>query len=110
MPASHGTDPVPARIALCNNRGLHFGRPLSPLARARKHLEPLRALAHRIITRDYHSSSALQPNQGAETRRYASNAQGGGRTALTNELVEVAKKLKECLAILDARAKKRTKR
>lgn len=29
---------------------------------------------------------------------------------LFNELVEVAKKLKECLAILDARAKKRTKR
>ncbi len=61
MPASNGTDTLPARIALRDNRGLHFGRPIPPLARARKHLEPLRALARRIITRDYHSSSAPRP-------------------------------------------------
>lgn len=49
-----------------------------------EHLEPLRTPAHRIIIRDYHSSSALQPNQGAENQRCASTAQGGGRTPLTD--------------------------
>ena len=88
MPTRNGTDTFTARIALSDNRCLHLWRPLAPLARAREHLEPLRALAHRSITRDYHSSSALQPNQGAETRRYASHAQGGGRTALTHILTD----------------------
>jgi len=43
----------------------------------------LRAVTHRIITRDYHSSSVLQPNQSAETQRCASRTQDGGGTALT---------------------------
>jgi hypothetical protein len=83
MPASNRTDAFSPRIALGDNRRLHLGRPLAPLARARKHLEPLRALAHRIITRDYHSRTVLPPDQGAETRRYTSTAQGGHGTALT---------------------------
>ncbi|MET3473409.1 hypothetical protein ABIC78_003959 [Novosphingobium sp. 1529] len=62
MPASNGTDTFTARIALGNNRRLHLWWPLAPLARAREYLEPLRSLAHRIVTRDYHSSSALQPD------------------------------------------------
>ncbi|MDE2562525.1 MAG: hypothetical protein KGL48_09805, partial [Sphingomonadales bacterium] len=48
------------------------------------YLEPLRALAHRIITRDYHSSSALPPDQGAKTRRCASGTQGGVAAPLTD--------------------------
>lgn len=83
MPASNGTDTFTARIALGDNRRLHLWRPLAPLASAREHLEPLRALAHRIITRDYHSSSALPPDQGAKTRRYASGTQGGVAAPLT---------------------------
>ena len=88
MPASNRTDAFSPRIALGDNRRLHLGRPLAPLARARKHLEPLRALAHRIITRDYHSRTVLPPDQGAETRRYTSTAQGGHGTALTREINE----------------------
>lgn len=69
MPARHGADPLAPRIALRDNRSLHFRRPIPPLARTGEHLEPLRAPAHRIIIGDYHSSSALPPNQGVETRR-----------------------------------------
>lgn len=83
MPASNGTDTFTARIALGDNRRLHLWRPLAPLARAREHLEPLRTLAHSIITRDYHSSSALPPDQGAKTRRCASGTQGGVVAPLT---------------------------
>jgi hypothetical protein len=83
MPARHGTDPFAPGIALRDNRSLHFRRPIPPLARTREHLDPLRPPAHRIITRDYHSSSALPPYQGTETRRCASGPQGGMGTALT---------------------------
>lgn len=83
MPTRHGTDALAARIALCDNRSLHLRRPLASLARAREHFETLRTPAHRIITRDYHSSSALHPDQGAENQRCASTAQGGGKTPLT---------------------------
>ena len=83
IPARHGTDAFAARIALRDNRRLHFGRPIPPLAPTREYLKPLRAPAHRIITRDYHSSSALPPDQGAETPRCASNLQGGARAPLT---------------------------
>ena len=83
MSARNGADPLAPRIALRDNRDLHLRRPFSPLARACENLEPLRTSAHRIITRDYHSSSASPPVQGAETRRYASNPQGGAGTALT---------------------------
>ena len=84
MPASNGTDAFKPGIALGDNRRLHLGRPLAPLARAREYLEPLRALAHRIITRDYHSSSPLPHDQRAKNRRYASTAQGGRSTTLTD--------------------------
>lgn len=84
MPTSNGTDAFKPGIALGDNRRLHLGRPLAPLASPREYLEALRAPAHRIITRDYHSSSALPPDQGAKTRRYTSTAQGGRRTALTH--------------------------
>lgn len=76
MPTRHGTDALATGIALRDNRGLHFRWPIPPLARAREHLEPLRALAHRIITRDCHSSNALQPDQGPENQRCASTARG----------------------------------
>ena len=83
MPTSNGTDAFKPGIALGDNRRLHLGRPLAPLASPRENLEALRPPAHRIITRDYHSSSALPPDQGAKTQRYTSTAQGGHRTALT---------------------------
>jgi transposase len=57
--------------------------PRTTLAPACKHLETLRALTHRIITRDYHMCSLLHADQGNRHRRYRSNAQGGGGTALT---------------------------
>ena len=87
MPTRNGTDTFTARIALSDNRCLHLWRPLAPLARAREHLEPLRALAHRSITRDYHSSSALPHDQGAKTRLYASGAQGGVAAPLTQNRI-----------------------
>lgn len=83
MPTRHRADALATRMALRDNRRLHFGRPIPTLASAREHLEALRAPVHRIITRDYHSSSALPPNQGAKTRRCAASPQGGPRTALT---------------------------
>lgn len=89
MPTRNGTDTFTARIALSDNRCLHLWRPLAPLARAREHLEPLRALAHRSITRDYHSSSALPHDQGAKTRLYASGAQGGVAAPLTTFALSV---------------------
>lgn len=86
MPARYCTDAIASQIALRDNRSLRLRRPLPPLASAREHLEPLRALAHRIIARDYRSSSALPPDQGAKTRRCASGTQGGAGTALTTSL------------------------
>src|SRR3982074_3458855 len=85
MPARHGTDALASRIALRDNRSLDLRRPVTALARAREHLEPLRALAQRIITRDYHSSSALPPDQGAKTRRSASGTPGGVAAPLPTE-------------------------
>jgi transposase len=58
MPARNSADSLAPRTALCNNRSLYLRRPLPPLACAREHLEPLHTPAHRIITRDYHSSRA----------------------------------------------------
>ncbi|PUE89279.1 L,D-transpeptidase, partial [Xanthomonas hortorum pv. hederae] len=49
----------------------------------------MRALAHRSITRDYHSSSALPHDQGAKTRLYASGAQGGVAAPLTTQRATV---------------------
>lgn len=46
-------------------------------------IKPLIALAHRIITRDYHRSSALGSSQAVQTLRWASLAQGGNRTVPT---------------------------
>ena len=83
MSASNGADPLAPRIALRDNRDLHLRRPFPSRARARENLKPLCTSAHRIITRDYHSSSASPQVQGAKTRRYASNLQGGAGTALT---------------------------
>jgi len=83
MPPRYGADPFAPRIALRDNRSLHFRRPIPPLARTREDLKPLCAPAHRIITRDYHSSSTLPPNQGVETRRCPLCPQGGAGTALT---------------------------
>ncbi len=83
MPPRDSADTFDTGIALRNNRGLDLRWPVPPLAFAREDLEPLRALAHRIITRDYHRSSALSPNQVAQTPRWASPTQGGGRTAHT---------------------------
>lgn len=76
-PACHGADALAARIALGDNRSLDLRGLVTALARAREHLEPLRAFTHRIITRGYRSGSQLQPDQGAETRRCASSSQGG---------------------------------
>ncbi len=47
-------------VAFGNDRGLHLGRPILSPPCAHENLKPLRALAHRIITRDYHSNSASQ--------------------------------------------------
>ena len=83
MSASNGADSLAPRIALRDNRDLHLRRPFPSRARARENLEPLCTSAHRIITRDNHSSSASPQVQRAKTRRYASNLQGGAGTALT---------------------------
>ena len=69
MSPRDSADTLAASIAFRDNRGLELGRPFPPLAFAGEYLEPLRALAHRIITRDYHRSSALGPNQAAQTPR-----------------------------------------
>ena len=82
MPPRDSADTFDTGIALRDNRGLDLRWPVPSLAFAREDLEPLRALAHRIITRDYHRSSALSPNQVAQTPRWASPTQGGARTAL----------------------------
>ena len=58
MSPRDSADTLAASIAFRDNRGLELGRPFPPLAFAGEYLEPLRALAHRIITRDYHRSSA----------------------------------------------------
>ena len=82
MSARNRADPIVSRTAFRDNRGLELPRPFPPLARAREYLKPLRALAHRIITQDYHSRST-PPKSRQENRRYASDAQGGAGTALT---------------------------
>ena len=96
MPSCNGTDAVSPRIALRDNRRLYVRWPRTTLAPACKHLckhlETLRALTHRIITRDYHMCSLLHADQGNRHRRYRSNAQGGGGTALTKKLLEKQKK------------------
>jgi len=58
MAACNGADTPAPWTTLRNNRSLQLRRPFSPFARTRENLEPLRALAHRIITRDYHRSNA----------------------------------------------------
>ena len=58
MPPRDSADTFDTRMALRDNRCLDLRRPVPPLAFAREYLEPLRALAHRIITWDYHRSSA----------------------------------------------------
>jgi hypothetical protein len=50
MPARHRTDALAARIALRDNRGLHLGRPLPPLARADEHLKAARQAGRRTPT------------------------------------------------------------
>src|SRR5690606_30861284 len=82
-PPSHRTDRLGARLALGDDRGLYLRRPVPPLASAREDLEPLNSAGASIVTRHRHSTSALPPDQGAETRRCASHSQGGARTPLT---------------------------
>jgi len=83
MSPRDSADTLAASRALRDNRRLDLRWPVTPLTFAREYLETLRARAHRIITRDYHRSNALSPNQAAQTPRWASPTQGGGRTALT---------------------------
>jgi len=61
MPTSYSSNPLAAWPALRDNRRLLRVGPVAALASASKYLEPPSTLAHRIITRDYHRSSA-SPN------------------------------------------------
>lgn len=63
MPARHGTDPLTSRPALRDNRRLLCVGPVAALASGSEYLKPLRPLAHRIVTRDYHRSSASTFNR-----------------------------------------------
>ena len=58
MAPSDSADRLPSRPALRDNRCLHLRRPIPAPASAGEHLKPLRTLTHRIVTRDYHRSSA----------------------------------------------------
>ncbi len=88
MPPRDSANTRAVYIALCDNRRLDLRRPIPALAFASEYLKPLSALAHRIITGDYHRSSVLGPSQAAQTPRWATPAQGGIRTALTRKAVE----------------------
>ncbi len=58
MAPSDSADRLPSRPALRDNRCLHLRRPIPAPASAGEHLKPLSTLTHRIVTRDYHRSSA----------------------------------------------------
>jgi len=63
MPASDGRNPLAAGPALRDNRRLLRVGPVAALAGASEYLEPPSAIDHRIITRDYHRSSASPFNR-----------------------------------------------
>ena len=61
MPTSYSSNPLAAWPALSDDRSLLRVGPVAALASASEYLKPPSTLAHRIITRDYHRSSA-SPN------------------------------------------------
>ncbi|SHM56496.1 hypothetical protein SAMN05518668_111159 [Sphingobium sp. YR657] len=92
VPTGNGADSLLLGIALRDDRGLHFRRPVPPLACTGKNLEPLNLAGASIVTWHRHSTSVLHPDQEAQTQGYTLRLQGGAAAPLTNQL---------CLEILE---------
>jgi len=84
VPTGNGADSLLLGIALRDDRGLHFRRPVPPLACTGKNLEPLNLAGASIVTWHRHSTSVLHPDQEAQTQGYTLRLQGGAAAPLTD--------------------------